>query len=92
MPEEIPVVKKNTPVVSPYGVVSYMKEDMPLDEFEDLYYGYLIPETKPPSMETLKRWVTVGVADATDGCKVALDGVCKHGCVSWPAALHLMDF
>ena len=36
-----------------------------------------------PSPDTLGDWVYDGVAEATDGCRVELDGVCPHGCPSW---------
>lgn len=39
--------------------------------------------TKPPSVKTMTRWVTDGVAKATDGCLVEPDGECPHGCPSW---------
>lgn len=38
---------------------------------------------KKPSIETMKRWIDTGVARATDGCKVEVDGSCPHGCKSW---------
>lgn len=38
---------------------------------------------KPPSIATMERWVSNGVAKATDGCKVEPDGVCPHGKPSW---------
>jgi len=38
---------------------------------------------KPPSIKTMERWVSVGIAKATDGCRVEPDGVCIHGKPSW---------
>jgi hypothetical protein len=38
---------------------------------------------KQPSMATLEKWVSNGIAKATDGCKVEPDGECPHGCKSW---------
>lgn len=40
-------------------------------------------KTKPPSVKTLEKWVSNGVAKATDGCRVEPDGNCPHGCPSW---------
>lgn len=40
-------------------------------------------KTKAPSIKTMERWVSDGVAKATDGCKVEPDGICPHGCKSW---------
>lgn len=37
----------------------------------------------PPSMATMERWVSDGVAKATDGCRVEPDGNCQHGHESW---------
>ena len=36
-----------------------------------------------PSIETLERWSSNGIAKATDGCEVEPDGTCMHGCPSW---------
>ncbi|WP_433635471.1 hypothetical protein [Nocardia sp. CA-120079] len=36
-----------------------------------------------PSLEQLKMWVSDGVAEATDGCRVEPDGTCEHGRKSW---------
>lgn len=38
---------------------------------------------KPPTIGTMRKWVSAGVARATDGCKVEPDGVCSHGKQSW---------
>ena len=40
-------------------------------------------QTKEPSIATMTRWVSDGIARATDGCKVEPDGTCPHGCNSW---------
>lgn len=34
---------------------------------------------KTPSVRTLEKWVSDGVARATDGCRVEPDGTCPHG-------------
>ena len=38
---------------------------------------------KPPSLKTMERWISDGVARATDGCRVEPDGTCEHGAPSW---------
>jgi hypothetical protein len=46
---------------------------------------YPIPTTPEPSREDISDWCEAvpQVANATDGCKVELDGVCTHGYPSW---------
>jgi hypothetical protein len=46
---------------------------------------YPKPTTPEPSPENIAAWcnATPQVANATDGCKVELDGVCSHGYPSW---------
>ena len=39
--------------------------------------------TTTPSLKTMERWMMDGVAAATDGCRVELDGECWHGAQSW---------
>lgn len=38
---------------------------------------------KRPSIATMERWMSSGVAKATDGCTVEPDGHCEHGKPSW---------
>ena len=38
---------------------------------------------EPPSEEKMMEWMGYGVAEATDGCRVELDGYCEHGNPSW---------
>jgi hypothetical protein len=38
---------------------------------------------KQPSIATMTRWLSSGVAKATDGCRVEPDGTCQHGKPSW---------
>lgn len=38
---------------------------------------------KRPSLAQVKQWVSDGIAEATDGCRVEPDGVCEHGHKSW---------
>lgn len=39
--------------------------------------------TRIPSIKTMEKWVSDGIAKATDGCKVEPDGTCSHGKRSW---------
>ena len=40
--------------------------------------------TKAPSIATMERWVSNGIAKATDGCGgIEPDGKCEHGHSSW---------
>jgi len=39
--------------------------------------------TKAPSIATMARWMSDGIARATDGCEVEPDGMCEHGKPSW---------
>lgn len=39
--------------------------------------------TKAPSIATMERWMSDGIAHATDGCEVEPDGTCEHGKPSW---------
>lgn len=48
------------------------------------------PRTKQPSISTMEKWVSNGIAKATDGCKVEPDGICPHGCNSWLLELGLI--
>ncbi len=36
-----------------------------------------------PTLEELEQWQEDGVAEATDGCRVEIDGKCEHDCESW---------
>lgn len=45
---------------------------------------------KKPSQKTLERWLEDGIAKATDGCAVDLDGTCIHGYPSWLLRLELI--
>lgn len=38
---------------------------------------------KPPTVKTMMRWMSDGVAKAVDGCRVEPDGTCQHGSPSW---------
>lgn len=44
---------------------------------------YNRPYDPTPSWDDLQEWEDAGVAEATDGCVVELDGVCPHGEESW---------
>jgi hypothetical protein len=45
---------------------------------------------KAPSLATMERWMSAGVAKATDGCRVEPDGRCPHGKKSWLLVLGLI--
>lgn len=45
---------------------------------------------KEPTFEQLEEWMMDGICEATDGCLVEPDGVCKHGCKSWFLELGLI--
>lgn len=45
---------------------------------------------KSPSFATMERWMSIGIAKATDGCKVEPDGTCYHGKQSWLLELGLI--
>lgn len=51
--------------------------------FANLDEGTKPKVKKPPSLATMERWVSNGVAKATDGCRVEPDGHCQHGKPSW---------
>ncbi len=38
---------------------------------------------KRPSLATMERWISDGIAKATDSCRVEPDGHCEHGHSSW---------
>ena len=42
-----------------------------------------VATTKPPTMAKMEKWVSDGIAKATDGCRVEPDGECSHGHTSW---------
>ena len=44
---------------------------------------YPNPTTEAPTNEQLAKWSYDSVCEATDGCRVELDGVCEHGHPSW---------
>jgi hypothetical protein len=46
-----------------------------------------LPGGYTPSQEEMDAWVVDGRAEAVDGCRVELGGVCEHGSPSW--LLHL---
>ena len=46
--------------------------------------------SKAPSLTTMERWMSNGIAKATDGCRVEPDGHCPHGKPSWLIELGLI--
>ena len=59
------------------------------ENLKDKYPHYDIYKLRcgPPSMKTLNRWISEGIAKATDGCQVEPDGTCEHGHHSWLLSL-----
>lgn len=51
---------------------------------------YHLATTKRPSDRTMDKWISDGVARATDGCRVEPDGHCPHGHESWLLTLGLI--
>jgi len=47
-------------------------------------------EMGEPDIMTLMQWYDAGQAQATDGCRVELDGHCPHGKPSWFIVLGLI--
>lgn len=45
---------------------------------------------RTPSNAQIERWLVTGVARATDGCQVEVDGVCPHGRESWLLVLGMV--
>jgi hypothetical protein len=41
------------------------------------------PTVPEPDMDTLEQWMWEGIAEATDGCPIEVDGICIHGHRSW---------
>ena len=45
---------------------------------------------KAPSISTMEKWMSRGIAKSTDGCSVEPDGTCPHGKPSWLLELGLI--
>ena len=41
--------------------------------------AYPIPIDEEPTFDQLEEWEDEGVCEATDGCRVEIDGVCLTG-------------
>jgi hypothetical protein len=50
----------------------------------------LLERKRRPSLRTMEKWMSDGVAKAVDGCRVEPDGVCPHGSRSWLLELGLI--
>jgi hypothetical protein len=48
------------------------------------------PTEAPPDEEQIEAWALDDVVDATDGCQVEPDGVCRHGHPSWLVRMGLI--
>jgi len=69
------------------GLVRKLKEGVDInDYFAKHPDAYKV--CKPPTMEEMEEWVSDGVAEAVDGCRVEPDGTCQHGKPSWLLALN----
>ena len=61
-----------------------LKEGVTLEAYRERYPSVIdLTGKKAPSIRTMEKWVSNGVAKAIDGCTVEPDGVCEHGCPSW---------
>ena len=48
------------------------------------------PTTEEPTLEELEEMLFDSIVEATDGCMVEPDGICKHGHPSWLLRLGLL--
>jgi len=70
------------------GRVRSIKAEYSIEFMRNKYPKLNIQACKaPPTIRTMEKWISDGVAKATDGCKVEPDGICPHGCESWLLAL-----
>lgn len=77
------IMASKTQYVVRGGRVRALKEGVVLAEYLAKYPDAQACKGQPPSMAMLERWVSDGVAKATDGCRVEPDGECPHGHKSW---------
>lgn len=52
--------------------------------------NYPKPTEPEPDIEDLTEWMNDSGCEATDGCWVEHDGICKHGYPSWMLYLGLI--
>jgi hypothetical protein len=52
--------------------------------------GWPRPTEREPTQSAVEHMLYDSVAEATDGCQVESDGVCRHGHPSWPLALGMI--
>ncbi len=75
------------------GTVRTIKEGRDVDEAiaKLRLKGYEVRKIgKPPSVQTMEKWMSNGIAKATDGCSVEPDGICEHNKRSWLLELGLI--
>jgi hypothetical protein len=53
------------------------------DEAKEELQSEAPPEREAPSDDEIEAWFMDGMAEATDGCSVEVDGICPHGKESW---------
>ena len=70
------------------GRIKHLKEGLTPEQLTDYFArtGAIVC-SKPPSITTLERYVSDGIAKAIDGCRVEPDGTCQHGLPSWLLAM-----
>lgn len=68
--------------------VRTLKEGVTVEQYAEKYPSAI--KCKPPTVATMDRWVSDGVARSIDGCRVEPDGECEHGYPSWLMALGLI--
>ena len=71
------------------GSARRIKPHITVEDMQAKYPDKTISKCKaPPSIPTMEKWVSNGVARAVDGCRgVEPDGTCEHGSPSWIMAL-----
>lgn len=53
-------------------------------ELENMTKAWPVPTVEPPTQKVIAEWMfDLGEVEATDGCVVEPDGVCRHGHPSW---------
>ena len=62
-----------------------LKDANLFDQYKEKYPS--ARKVRVPSMNTMEKWVSDGVAKAIDGCRVEPDGICEHGFPSFLLAL-----
>ena len=66
--------------------VRTLKEGVSVDSYRAKYPSVIVVK-RVPTVATMEKWVSDGVARSIDGCRVEPDGECEHGYPSWLMAL-----